>query len=347
MHTRIELSAIGGERIGQLTPLDPTLTFPLNEPSSVTFDISRTHRLATIDYIEPYATDFAYYLHDKCLMEGMIVGVSGEDESNFQIAGKSWLHYLERRIYPFDPADPTANFYAVVAEDVFTIVEHLLDVTLAEPNSLELTYNNGLSGIDRNFRLEPGETQVLLELIGQLAEQKPSFDFAITPGTREFKMYAPHKGSFINKSLVKFKNVAGIRFNDEGIQGNSVLAGGAGTSTKLMKLKSDSQSQAKYRRHDVTVEYGDVTDPNYLNSLADGDIAKSVLKDYGLVVTMAPKHSEEALLDYQTGDTVNLQGDIDYTRFTVDDVFRITEISASMTRNNNYSVELTLSNAEI
>lgn len=347
MSTYVELSSIAGERLGQVIPLDPQFTFSLNEPSSLTFEMPTSHRLANIQYVEPYATDFAYYVDDTCLMEGMITGVGGEDESNLNVAGKSWEHYLERRHYPFIPTSPTLYFYAVVARDVFTIVEDVLTTVQSLSNSVEFTFNNGTSGITRNLRIEPGDTESVLEIIGQLAEQKPSFDFEIVPLTREFKMYAPQKGSFKDMRLVKKKNVSRIRFDDEGLEGNSVLTLGAGSSTKLMKLKESTTSMAKYRRHDSSVEYGDVIDPNYLNSLAQGDLDRSTMKDLGLLVSIAPKYAEDVLLGLKVGDKVSVEGDIDYTTLTVDDVFRITQIEGSMSRQNNFSIELTVGNAEV
>ena len=347
MSSRIELSTIDGERVGQVIPLDPSFTFTINEPSTITFDMSNSHRLANIQYIEPYATDFAFYVQNTCLMEGMITAIGGEDESNFQVAGSSWEHYLERRHYPFIPTNPTLYRYAVVARDVFTIVQDVLTTVQSLPYSLQLNFNNGTSGITRNLRIEPGDTESVLEIIGQLSEQKPAFDFEIVPLTREFKMYAPQKGAFKDMRLVKKKNVSHIRFDDEGLEGNSVLTLGAGTSSKLMKLKESLSSMAKYRRHDHSVEYGEVIDPNYLNSLATGELDKATMKDLGLIVTITPKYGEDVLLGLKVGDTVNIQGDIDYTTLTVDDTFRITQIEGSMSRQNNFSVELTVGNANV
>ena len=104
---------------------------------------------------------------------------------------------------------------------------------------------------------------------------------------------------------------------------------------------------AKYRRHDHSVEYGEVIDPNYLNSLATGELDKATMKDLGLIVTITPKYGEDVLLGLKVGDTVNIQGDIDYTTLTVDDTFRITQIEGSMSRQNNFSVELTVGNANV
>ena len=89
MHSFVELSDVHGNRYGQLVPLDADFSFNLNDEDSFTFDVSRDHRLASIAYLEPYATDFAWFVHDEvndvntCLMEGMVTAVAGEEESSF------------------------------------------------------------------------------------------------------------------------------------------------------------------------------------------------------------------------------------------------------------------------
>jgi len=353
MHSFVELSDVHGNRYGQLVPLDADFSFNLNDEDSFTFDVSRDHRLASIAYLEPYATDFAWFVHDEvndvntCLMEGMVTAVAGEEESSFSVAGLSWEHYLNRRRYPFNPANPTQYFYAAVNKDVFTIVEDILETVQSLSDSLILNFDNGTSGILRNLRIEPGDTETVLEIVGQLAEQKPSFDFAIIPQTREFKMYNGKKGTDKSIRLAKGQNVSRIGFNDEGIEGNSVLVSGAGSSVKLVKLREDTQSMNKYRRLDFDKDYGDVIDQNYLTSLAEADIVRGIAKEYGLSVDVTPKYAEYVLLNLEIGDTVSVIGDIDYTNLTVDDKFRITGISGSMSRQRNFSVNLTFNDDSV
>lgn len=62
----------------------------------------------TTDEFASYATNYELYRQSSgagvCISAGMLTSMNfNKDRDTVLIAGKDWIHYLERRIYPFDP----------------------------------------------------------------------------------------------------------------------------------------------------------------------------------------------------------------------------------------------------
>ena len=100
-----------GRIMAQVSPENLHVTWNKGEtgPSEVTFEVPDAYPGFDIATIQPYNNDFALVLDDVPIMKGIVTSSSFESEENYaSVAGKDWLHYLERRFFPFDPLNPNA-----------------------------------------------------------------------------------------------------------------------------------------------------------------------------------------------------------------------------------------------
>jgi hypothetical protein len=326
-------------RIGELAPINLRFDQTLDEVGTINFDLPQAHPLCRRDRLQPYITDFYLYRDALLLMAGMITAVkmSNQDEI-IEIAGKDWMHYLEIREYPFDPSNPLLFDFQKQNADVYQIIEDMLDVVLAEPNSLPLIYDNGLLGVTINYKIELADTEDILSKIKNLADQHPiGFDYEVTPD-RHFIMHSPQKGSAIDYPLEKDNNVYTIDVTDNGPKGNHVLATGAGTSNKLAAVTDDDVSQAMFRRIDTSQDFGNIVDQSFLDgkTLEVQQYAGQPLFEFDIVIL--PQAAEDIYLSIQLGDTVPVRGDFRYMQ--IDSPHRV--VSRKVKVNEQGDEEITL-----
>jgi hypothetical protein len=195
-----------------------TLNKGENGPHDISYEVSRSALLSP-DSVGPYRTDFRLNLSTSTddpvvIMGGMHTMVSvASDQEMVQFAGKDWLHYLERRYWPYDDTDPNAyraghtpSFpttagsglegdplndppanlayavsFDVEALDSMTIIKEMLDVVLAQPNSLDITYSlSPIGHIPIYFTIDLISTETILSKIQGLSQEDPGlFDFWI------------------------------------------------------------------------------------------------------------------------------------------------------------------------
>lgn len=181
-----------------------------------------------LEQFGPYRTDYALYRtgaggNRRLIVEGMVTSVNlSSDRDSILVGGKDWLHYLERRVYPFDPQlyiqgdwdqwpvgwphfagsrrEKLGNPVEVrdIVEDM---LDHMQSVTLpslpggvpAGPGmgQLDIIFNNPPTDTKTKYKIYPGDQTTMFEHIQKLSEQVDGFEFDILPGSREFKMWSP------------------------------------------------------------------------------------------------------------------------------------------------------------
>jgi len=217
-----------GNVVGQYRP-DGDFSFSIrnSEVGDLQFEIALSTTGLTFEQFGPYRTDFELYRTGqsgdvKLLTEGMLTSTNlNNDRDSILVAGKDWLHYLERRVYPFDPVQYVAGNWRNWPQgwphfasgrvklgnpvEVKDIIEEMLAkmeaVTLpALPGGVDagpgmgqlgLIYNNKDTGQTTKYTIMPGDQTTIFEHIQKLSEQVNGFEFDILPGSREFKMWSP------------------------------------------------------------------------------------------------------------------------------------------------------------
>src|SRR5262249_55495491 len=103
----------------------------LNQPDTIDYELSLQD--AYEGFVGPYRTDWELWRDDRYISGGLHTGVAGGvGDEHVKIAGKSWLHYLERRQWPFSLSPnlaqqwPTGIIYVAANKRVSQIVHDLV-----------------------------------------------------------------------------------------------------------------------------------------------------------------------------------------------------------------------------
>jgi hypothetical protein len=332
-----------GVPFGEVNPMGLEFGIALSQVNFCNYDISLTNPMASYGYCRPYITDFYLYRDNLLIMAGIHTEIQPDlDTRLLKVSAKEWLHYLEKRIYPFDPANPTANLVTYFQNDAFVVVELILDAVLALSNSLPLNYDNGTSGLLVNWRNDPGDTNSIYDIIKDLGDASPGFDFEVSPD-KEFLMYAPRKAISTGFTMQAGRNILNLSYVDSGPDYNHLLGLGQGTTSRLGVVKEDSGSRTTYRRLDGSVDYGDVT-AETLDRQAEGDISRGAQSIVKLSGTIVPTESDNFWANVQPGYIINVVADTEYVQ--INDQFRVLSFAARVTDQGDEQIEVALTDAE-
>jgi len=329
---------LDGNVIGEVVGNNVTYGIFLDRPNQVSYEIPVESRLADIRFTCPYVTDFQYARNNEIMIAGLHteadISLNG---TTLQISGQDWKHYFERRVWPFNPVDPGASFFSRVQVDTMDIARQILSIALAEPGSPAFTINFSSSGILTNYRIEPGDSESILEKVGELSEEKPGFDWIITPD-RQIIGYAPEKGTRVEYPLEKGRNIADIALTNNGIRASHVFGFGAGTAKKLGVVV---ENPLVLRRYDYAQDYGTVIDKDALTRLANRDLAAQSNLSLALTITLMPDAADDFLENVTIGDTVPVTGDVQGYIY-INDYYRIVGIEGNVSDNGDETITLTV-----
>jgi hypothetical protein len=288
-----------------------TLNKGENGPHELTFELATANEALDFNKIVPYEVDFELWREtvETPLIAGIVTSINFESESEMlQVACKDWLHYLDRRIYPFDPMDP--NHYVagapprgsaleVVQEEVSSIVALLLNQTLAVPNSLDFFLDEMPdTGHKTDLTVSLFDTESIMSKIQQLSQQEPGiFDFWIT-WDRHFHMAVPRRFPIecladATKCAWYFNDSASgllhVNFTDTGPEGTYLIGYGSLVgSTDVQVGLAVQDFHNRFRRLDATRDFGDVTSRSRVDALTTAAYAQTANPTYEVVIEVYP-----------------------------------------------------------
>lgn len=302
-----------GNVLHTIDPENLHFTINSNDPHDISYDISLDNPIiaeentAEGDTIGAYQHDW-HLLRDGTIvqdMAGMITGIHiSEKEDKMEVSGKSWLHYLDRRHYPFDkPADvhtlKQIQFRAFETE-VTEIVRDMINATCARPYSLDIDTSSltGMTTFDENFKIEYLDLESILSKIKSLAEGHPGFDFNIG-WQKDFNIYYPEFADPTDPEFIlvtaepptqQHTNAAyEIDWTDNGPQGTHLIAQGSGLAFREMFSLGSIEGQQTFRRLDFDEDFGDVSSPVKLRRLADGALRAGVRPQREVPIKVVPE----------------------------------------------------------
>jgi hypothetical protein len=347
-----------GSFVGTVLPEALSFDITLKEPEIVDFEISLANPVVKRDFITPYASDFMLRRINKELIGGIItqVNLKGEDDA-IKVGGKGYLHYLERRHYPFPSYNASDSntfgadkLFKAVNKDPIQIVTDMLTGMRDAPQSFSLPFTvvaNGHIGIKINYRIPPGDTENLLSKITTLSEAYGAgFDFEMTP-QKVFKTYVFEKFPSRESRYVFTRDDitdGGIEWTNTGPRGTHVVAQGAGTSVPLSINKHYRGNSAVFRRLDDVADGSDeIRDLNLLASLASGQAAWGSNPQQELTIEVQPENVEvgnfwDAIMP---GVYVNVNYDF-YPYHKLEALRKITNLHCEVTETGEEIVTLTL-----
>jgi hypothetical protein len=328
--------------LGELFPNNLNFSLPLSAVGDCSYEIVVGEPLATWEKTFPYRTDYLLAWGDKILQGGIHTGISIVDveQATVQVSGNDYLHYLEGRWYPFDPLNLTgAGYIAPIGTDLFTIIEALLDAALALPESLEMFYNNGLSGQTINdFKIEAGDTEDLKSKIETLSKKAPGFDYWVDP-FRELHLYPDGRGSIKEFTFEQGKNIYLLDYANRGPSGTHTLGIVQGEGNKIARTK-DHPSIVTYRRWDVHEDLAlKTTDATAVQQATDAEAERNIAPRIEFSARFVGEEDIDILDILDTGDRPMVHADLGW--IVVNDYMRIVNIQGQTDDEGNFELIFT------
>jgi hypothetical protein len=263
-----------------------TLRKGVDGPHDITYALSRDQ--AVDDMVGAYRTDFQLIdssssLGAYTIMAGMHTSAPQvtTDEERLQIAGKDWMHYFERRYWPYDDTNPSAyrikpggvaatindppTGYAYYIDasstprDSMGIITDILNMVLGQTNSLAITYSLANIGYTpQNFVVTLIDTENVLSKIQTLSqEDNGKFDFWIE-SDKSLHRAAPHRyttGVESNSALaeqifdtsVPASGVVAVNYENIGPVATRLIGQGANQSSTIVSVREYAPGSAQFR----------------------------------------------------------------------------------------------------
>lgn len=183
-----------------------------NGPHTISYELSRSRASVGPDFIGPYRTSFRLYAQASTTPVFLLAGVHTSlevesDQEMASVAGKGWLHVLERRFFPYEASgpnvhrikfgggsptsdDPPTGFaYYLADEDGFAVGDIITELTAEVfdfSNEWGLSVNVASIGSDEStgpiyYTIDLIDTENILSKLTSLSQRDPGeFDFFMT-----------------------------------------------------------------------------------------------------------------------------------------------------------------------
>lgn len=297
----------GGVLLGTYRPINLSFSLRRNEPGDITYELALGDPSLRRDAFAPWRTEW-YLRRGGNLIEGGIhTGRNLQEErDSVLISGKSWLEYLDHRIYPFTPEDYIKDNWRLwpkqwpsmgnPAVDVRIIVEEIIQAMVDDdpdytPPFIIANKNTGTKTV---YKIFPGDSTKVLQHIRTLSEQTEGFDYDVIPASLEFRMWGPPDRRDSGLPVYNFKitgtesagPINGLDWTDEGPVATNTVGLGVGgpKGLKMGRSKTYIPSKRRYLRTDVVVDVGRVRDQDMLDRVVDARNDRHPQKVAGLQI---------------------------------------------------------------
>lgn len=330
-----DIEAGSDDPIATFSPDNLQFTLQLGKlgPGTISYEVGVGARndlddtlLVAHEFVGAYRTDFRLRRGDLAIMEGMHTpapSMSDEDRpvEKILIAGQDFLHYLQRRMWPYD-ADlsyvdwPDGFRFKVAGGEIGQIVKDILETVRdvspnwpAAPDALGtgggmFSYGLGYTldidntAVTTNYEISAMDTTTIYDLISALAGNARGlggFDFGMSL-SKVFYLRYPEL-STIDSPVATIEvdgdtfraNARSIGFTNDGPQATHFLGMGAGTSGQAGGVNRHFRANsAVYRRLDDSVDYGDVKNLTLLENLTGGALSTGANPIFEIPIVVNP-----------------------------------------------------------
>jgi hypothetical protein len=358
------------------------LAFTLNKgengPHDISYELSRAQ--VSPDMIGPYRTDFELIDNSTfgpvTIMSGLHTMYSmASNEEHVKIAGKGWLHYFERRFWPFDGSDPNLwarkvgtlsvatlgdpptdfAYYTQTPVDSMVVMKDLLNVLqLFDPvNTLDYTYSLANIGhtID-TFGVSNLDTENILSKFQFLAQQDPGmFDFWMD-NNKVMRRAAPHRYNVnvwntpslaekvFDSTDTNTDGVFYVSFTNTGPDATRVLGYGQSQSSTLASVKQYNPASATYRLLESEASFDNIIDRNQVIGLTRNKLLFGVNPVHEIEVTVVPEAITNFWTRFQPGVAIWVTADLE--GHTIDSAQEIVSIDGTSDNQGNLTAAFKL-----
>jgi len=297
-----------GNNYGEFNPLNLRWGKSLIGPGYITYDIPLSNALATLGQTRPYRSDFSLQTRGggPHIMSGIHTEVSIQDHYKnrvMSVAGKDYLHYLEKVIWPKDPnsnyrtttaADPTNGTVFDYTGSVSYVIYRLIrescnDSGIADSLQWQFLGTPSSGGTEVRYRIDPGDTRTIADHISEILSMG---DPAVT---RFLQLVAPWGEPSLNfpssalpaygtSTPVTYKficrpggNAEFLSFRHGGIRGTRVFGIAQGPSNRKGVINYAGGSL--YRRLDIVEEFSGPSALANLTTLVASAASEALVPD--------------------------------------------------------------------
>lgn len=340
----------------------------LNEPHEVTYDVPLAYPNMHWGFVGPYRTLFELWntAYSEPLMAGMHVSDSTtQGEDVIHVSGKDWLHYLQRRHYPYGGVTPegighandflggtAANEQGIAYQgnlDIATHVANLITITCSRPRSLDITPAVGLTGQVQPYNIELGDTEWIYDKIVTLSENaQPGFDFWVDYG-RTFRLAFPHIYDdrartdpnyciHVFDKWIPPTDLIEATFQNDGPEMTHILGVGAGSTGQWAIPFSYKNSEDIFFRLDGVFDAGEVKNLKHLANLTHGAFSKGLYPVHTVPITVRPDVIPDFWGKFRPGEAVWIREDFESRN--INTAWQMQRITCRVSREGEESVEI-------
>jgi len=346
-----------GGIIGEVTPLNLRWGVTVDGPGYITYDMPiannhLAHQLRT----KPYRTDWQLLNRNggQWITRGFHTEVTIDDYFNtrmMKVAGKDYLHYLERIMWPRDPNSNyrTSTFLDSTNGTVFDYtdtIDYLVYKLISEATGYvnysfvpSFTGAPSPTGSGFRYRVEPGDTRTLWQHITDLfslGDSTENYYLRLDQyGNYDFPSNLLPRYSTIDTPAYDFDanprggNCELVSFRHGGIRGTWFFGLASGPSAKKAVLGNNGMSA--YRRWDISEEF---TGPNAytnLSTLVASSLEEALIPDIEIQVKWVeePEKFSPWFREYfWPGVRVGLKADLGW--IDINDTFTVMALECSV-----------------
>jgi hypothetical protein len=341
------------------------LTFSLvnSDEGPMSCEIPLGHPDLTPNLIGPYRTSYTIYRNGTIVTGGIVNSINlNKDRDSLLIGGADFLHYLKRRIWPFEPSLYLAGGWVdwpIRWRQVDSAgIAHRMINAMVNADSYSwpiFPHNGGFTGFLTNYKIFPADPTTIFDHIKTLSELGPDggFEFAISPITLEFFTYPGGRDSgFTDQDYAPRWTEAGgqlvdFDWNNIGPKGTWTLGLGVGhDGRKMGATKTDVDNKAQFGRLDAVEDFGTVANQETLNRMTDfqgstnlgpeRSLSLSVLNPQFQVPNFYSGGGPRGLI----GDRVHAEYDFEYRH--VDAYFIVQSLNFDIDNSGNEVIEFEL-----
>lgn len=361
----VEYKRHSGEVLGIVAPENLHFVLNIDEPHTLEFEQSIFNTVTSIfrgdaPSAGPYQTDWALKRDAFTVATGIVTRLEGQGGSEFfTISGQSYLHYLDRRIFPFqltysnsisNPSGTGARIWAgggyyAIQTNVDQILLDILDY-VDNIDIYGLTFTTDIDPIDFApffYSIEGGDSESILSKVRALSElqyKAGGFDFEMTKN-KVFKAYYPEKGSYTDPVIVIYVDSDGnttateLGFANTGPEATHVLGSGGGGW--LPVNKDFPESSAKYRRLDSAHDFGDnVKSADMLDNMTSSHLSLGANPVHEVPITVNANEIENFWQAVEAGFYAYVQYDLGWHK--IDSSQKIVSLDCTITNEGDENV---------
>lgn len=335
----------------------------IREPDTVAVDISFSAldmSGATIvsghDFIGPWRHGWLLRQGWTPISAGPITSVRTRKGSDFMsVGGKDWLHYFQRRQFPFN-GDPTVpgnedgmleaftgsklGFgYYVENADIATHLDNIISMVLNKDYSFGITYALAPIGKAINYEIPIGDQRFISDMIGELSDVAPGFDFETTwdmvfqiaspyfygdPTTFDITDSTDSHWAFVFDDSDDAHTPFDVEFGNEGPISTHV----AGFSSSEMAVtKGYGPGQEQFSRLDASYDFGSFPNRDALDARTSKQLAYNLQPVHEIPLTVLASQITNFWTIFKPGRAIFVDQELVFHR--IDSGQRIVQMTVS------------------